>query len=67
MMVKVVKLFTVVLGKICSDSFIGKHLCRVSFSIKFHANRLKKDFWTGFFLYVLPNIPERFFQQNISL
>ena len=62
MMVKVVKLFTGVLWKSCYDEFYRKtHPRKSLFLIKFHAYRLKKDFCTGVFLWVLPNISERCF------
>ena len=44
-------------------NFIGKHLCRSLFLLKFHAYRLKKDSCAGVFLWVLPNISERFFAE----
>ena len=56
MMVKVVKLFTGVLWKRCSDNFIGKHLYRSIFFNKVSRRRIKESV----FLWVLPNISERF-------
>ena len=40
MMGKVGKLFAAALWERCSDNFIGKHLCRSLFLIKFHAYRI---------------------------
>ena len=55
MMIKVVKLFTGVLWKSCSDKLYRKHLRGSLFLKKFYAYRLKEDSCTGVFLWVLPN------------
>ena len=64
MMVKVVKLFTGVLWKGCSNNFIGKDLYRSLFFN--NVSRLQvKNSSTGVFLWVLSNISERIFCKTL--
>ena len=59
MMIKVVKLFTALMN------FMGKHLCRSLFLVKFHTYRLKKDSCSGVFLWGLPNLSGSFFAKHL--
>ena len=59
MMVKVVKLLAPVYEKAALINFIRKHPCR-SLSLNKVSFLHAKDSCTGVFLYVLPNISERF-------